>query len=149
MGTGYGPLIKKLVTKTVNHNAIEIRLQEDYDTPKASAKRRREILVESATDAGLIVDEKFDAKAIESIPEDAIGTKPTGPQKSSGSNGQTSPKEPKQRHADPPPKPPAKDPPPPEDPPAAAPIQVVVQVDGSKMEPAQLAELIRLLREPK
>jgi hypothetical protein len=29
-----------------------------------------------------------------------------------------------------------------------APIQVVVQVDGSKMEPVKIAELVKLLRSP-
>jgi hypothetical protein len=141
MGTGFGPVIKLFSTRKVKDSVIEARLKDDCNASESSVENLREVLVESATEAGLVVDGKFDATAIESVADDEIGPKP-GP-RSRKSPDQTS-KAPRPPAKDPPPE---KDPPPPKEPPAAvnSPIQVVVQVDGSKMEPAKLAELIRLL----
>lgn len=149
MATGFGPIIGSLPTRQVSGKVIEGRLKSDYSATDSGAKILSAVLVDSATDAGLIVNDKFDAQAIESVDAAAVGPgAPTAKKKSQAPapDGKTATK----RQHPPPPKAPKTDPPPP-DPSAqvAAPVQVVVQLDASKMEPAKIAELIRILQEPK
>lgn len=66
MATGFGP-IGSLPTRTVSTKVIEARLKSDYSAPESSVESLCKVLIESAKDVGLIVNEKFDAKAIESV----------------------------------------------------------------------------------
>ena len=149
MATGFGPIIKSLATRPVTPSIIESRLQSDHGATASGAKTSASVLVKSAEDAGLIVNEKFDAQAIESVNSAEIGPKAasrssstasssaSSKQSSSTQKKTTTVKEPKPNPGKP--KPPTGD---------QVPIQVVVQVDGSKMEPAKIAELVKLLRSP-
>jgi hypothetical protein len=153
MATGFGPIIASLSTRQVTPNIIESRLKSDHGASESGAKTGASILVKSAEDAGLVVNEKFDAKAIESVDSKDIGPRATGSGSDSTASRQGSAAQKKtQAGKTAKPDPPKPDPPKP-DPPAPpveqqAPVQVVVQLDGSKMEPAKIAELIKLLRTP-
>ena len=147
MSTGFGPIIGTLATRQVAINIIESRLKSDHGATESGAATLASVLVQSAEDAGLIVNDKFDAQAIESVDSEEIGPKETN-SSSSASSSATSKKGPsaqkkttavKDLKPDGKPKPPAGE---------EMPIQVVVQVDGSKMEPAKIAELVKLLRSP-
>jgi hypothetical protein len=148
MGTGFGPVIQSFSSKLVNDAAIEARLEDDCGVPKKSAPELRAVLVGSAEDAGLIAGNKFAPEAIESVSEEDIGSvsttpknqgeeaargtkpverKPDSAPSNSGSAGRHSDA---QRHT------------------PAPPPQIILQVDASKLEPIQLAELIKALREP-
>lgn len=150
MATGFGQIIKSLSTRQVTPSIIESRLQNDHGATASGAKTTAAVLIESAEDAGLIVNDRFDAQAIESVNPDDVGPKASS-SSSGGSNSSTSSKQssPAQKKTpkvkEPKPDPPKPDPP---KPPTGeqTPIQVVVQVDGSKMEPAKIAELVKLLR---
>jgi hypothetical protein len=148
MSTGFGPIIDSLKTRPVNVSLIESRLTSDHAATPSGAKTSAAALVESAEEAGLIVDDKFDAEAIESVDRDEIGPKATD----NGSGATPSKKAPSAQKKTsevetPKPDPPKPDPPKPSTAGQTS-IQVVVQVDGSKMEPAKIAELVKLLREP-
>jgi len=145
MATGFGPIIESLSTRPVTPSIIESRLQSDHGATASGAKTSASVLVKSAEDAGLIADGKFDAQAIESVDSAEIG--PRAPSKASTSTSSqkdsstqkktTVVKDPKPEPVEP--KLPIRE---------ETPIQVVVQVDGSKMEPARIAELVKLLRSP-
>lgn len=143
MATGFGSIIGSLATRPVSPKILEGRLKSDYSVNETSADTLCKVLIESAEDAGLVADGKFDAKAIESVdtatvvPQEATAKKPVV---SDGGRA-------RQRNT--PPSKSSKDPPKPDSPTrTVAPVQVVVQLDGSKMEPAKIAELVRLLQEP-
>lgn len=153
MATGFGPIIASLPTRPVTLSIIESRLQSDHGASESGAKTMASVLVESAEDAGLIVNDKFDARAIESVDAKDIGSKGTGNNADPASSKRASSAQKKTpagktEKPDPPkPDPPNPDPPAPQGT-GQAPVQVVVQLDGSKMEPAKIAELIKLLRDP-
>jgi hypothetical protein len=146
MATGFGPIIDSLATRPVTPSIIESRMTSDHGATASGAKTSASVLVKSAEDAGLIVNDKFDAQAIESVDSAEIGPKVAASSGSSSTASKPSSiaqkkttvvKEPKPDPGKP--KPPIGD---------QTPIQVVVQVDGSKMEPAKIAELVKLLRDP-
>jgi hypothetical protein len=145
MGTGFGPVIQSFSSKLVNDAAIEARLQDDCGVPEKSAPALRAVLVSSAEDAGLISGNKFDPEAIESVSEEDVGSVAASPpaQGKQGTNGAKRDAS-KERSA------PKKETPPPspESPPpvSQAPVQIIFQVDASKMDPGQLADLITALR---
>jgi hypothetical protein len=148
MGTGFGPIIGSFSSKRVNEAAIEARLQDDWSVPEGSAPDLRKVLVDSAQDAGLIANSKFDPAAIESVPEEDVSsvTKPSSNStEKSGRNGSSGGSSSSGK------KPASGDKERPVDPPQAttSPVQVVVQVDASKLEPEQIGELIRALQQPK
>jgi hypothetical protein len=148
MSTGFGPIIGSLATRQVAINIIESRLKSDHGATESGAATLASVLVRSAEDAGLIVNEKFDAHAIESVDPEEIGPKAAS-SSSSASSSRTSRKSPSTQKKtavvkDPKPNPGKPKPPTGEE----APIQVVVQVDGSNMEPVKIAELVKLLRNP-
>jgi hypothetical protein len=72
MSTGFGAVIKKLATRKAAADVVALRLQEDQGLPEAGALDRARLLVTAATDAGLVVDERFNAEAIEDT-IDAVG----------------------------------------------------------------------------
>jgi hypothetical protein len=149
MGTGFGPIISTFSSKRVNEDAIEARLQDDWSVPEGSAPDLRKVLVESAEDAGLISDGKFDPAAIESVSEDQLEAPEKPPNRAEksthknagksvhheGTSGSGKVEEPvsskgRSRSS-------ALD---------APPIQVLVRIDAGSLDPVQLAELIRELQ---
>jgi hypothetical protein len=149
MSTGFGPIIASLPTRQVSENVISIiqsRLKSDHGATESSAEALASVLVQSAEDSGLIANGKFDAHAIESVDSEEIGPKASS-KKASQSSADTSKKSSSAQKKTPPAKEPKPDPPKVENHLGnPTPIQVVVQVDGSKMEPAKIAELVKLLR---
>lgn len=65
MGTAFGPIIKKLMTRQADASIVAVRFQEDQGLSEGPAKNRAAILVKAAEEAQLIVDGRFDAEAIE------------------------------------------------------------------------------------
>jgi hypothetical protein len=148
MGTGFGPIISSFSSKLVNEAAIEARLQDDWNVPEGSAPDLRKVLIDSAQDAGLIANSKFDPAAIESVPEEDMSpaAKPASSRtEKTGSNGSSSGASSSGKKSV------TKEEEPPADPPPAtpSPVQIVVQVDASKLDPKQVAELIRALQQPR
>jgi hypothetical protein len=147
MATGFGPIISTFSSKRVNDGAIEARLQDDWQVPEGSAPELRKVLIDSAEDAGLISDSKFDPAAIESVPAEQVDPpeKPRQERKAEPEGRSTSSSGGRKKSDDTPePKrtPNRLDTPEPVTPP----VQVVLQIDASSLDPAQLAELIREIR---
>jgi hypothetical protein len=145
MGTGFGPVIQSFSSKLVNPAAIEARLQGDCGVREESAPGLRAVLVSSAEDAGLISGNKFDPEAIESVSDEDVGSVATSTarttQSASGSKGDAGKEKPARE------KKPSSPKPDPEAPSSGPPVQIVLQVDASKMDPTQLAKLITALRQ--
>lgn len=162
MSTGFGVIIKRLMTRKADAEVVAFRLQEDQDLPEKASKERAKVVVKAATDSGLVTDDRFDAAAIEDTIEivgepsapDAPTTKPAGskpaapkpkaePEKPKGENpatttsastaagkeGRTSKQEPKVPFEG-----------------ATAPVQVVLNIDASKLSAKEVAEIVRELR---
>jgi hypothetical protein len=153
MATTFGPVIHSLRGRPVSDNTISLRLQADYGAPEASAPSIAKALVDSATRAGLISDDRFDAAAIESaasampasdeVPQPKQRTKEraskttTPPKKdqqqqqqqaqTKEQNGKTVEEEAR---------------------PFVPGVQVVVKIDASSLTPQQIAELVRALQAP-
>jgi hypothetical protein len=143
MGTGYGPVIQSFSSKLVNQAAVEARLQDDCGVPEKSAPDLREVLVNSAEDAGLISGNKFDPAAIESVADGDVESNDSHAKRSTNSGRKSdaaTDEKAVQKKA-------LRKPPPDQQNSSQSPVQIVLQVDASKMDPAQLAELIRALRE--
>jgi hypothetical protein len=147
MATGFGPIIASLATRQVAPNIIESRLKNDHGATDSGAKTSAAVLVSSAKDAGLINNDKFDARAIESVDSKDIAQS-SGSGSESDSTKETSSAQ-KKTAVVKSPKSGRLDPDPPSDPATRKqlPIQVVVQVDGSKMDPDKIADLVKLLRD--
>lgn len=140
MGTGFGPVIRLLSSRPVVDSAIEGRLEEDFGVPNSSVKKRKDVLLASAEEAGLIQDGKFDPEAIESVSIE----QPAASDASKKSKRPTKPQ----------PKPAIKQ----EEPliretvepidrdRAGHGVQVVLNIDASKLSPQDLGDLIRELR---
>lgn len=73
MSTGFRPIIDRFSTRPVNEVAIAGLLREEFEAPEDRTKALASVLVEVATDAGLIIDGKFNAAPIEQALE-AVGT---------------------------------------------------------------------------
>jgi hypothetical protein len=145
MGTGFGSVIQSFSSKLVNDAAIEARLQDDCGVTEGSAADLRAVLVSSAEDAGLISSNKFDPEAIESVADEHVGSVPVDPadqvaSPDGGKGGAEKKKAPTKKQS-------SELKAEPQIASTGTPVQVVVQVDGSKMDPTQLAELIKALRE--
>jgi hypothetical protein len=124
-----------------------VRLKNDCEAADSALENLSDVLIASSEDAGLILNGKFDAAAIESVPKEDVGPKTQAPKRErkqpSRSNGGS---EARQQTSPPPPPPlPQKEPEPPNVMPVP-PVQIVVQIDASKMNPPQVAELIRALQ---
>jgi hypothetical protein len=150
MSTGFGPIIASLPTRQVSENVISIiqsRLKSDHGATESSAETLASVLVKSAEDSGLIANERFDAQAIESVDSEEIGPKAPS-KKAAPSSADTSKKSSSAQKKTPPAKEPKHPDPPNVEHPVVeqTPIQVIVQVDGSKMDPAKITELVKLLR---
>ncbi len=65
MATGFGAVVKKLMTHKADPEIVAIRLQEDQGLAVGPATERAKVLVKAAKAAGLVSDDKFDAGAIE------------------------------------------------------------------------------------
>ena len=153
MGTTFGPILFSLRARVANEAIVSSRLQGDYGVPQASADHVASVLVDSAQEAGLMRDGKFDAVAIEANESVMPATTPTSTTSDSPTRPKTTspaPKEPGGRRASS----------------AGAdhvkaevkndkeatlpfvpPVQVVINVDASQLTPQQIAELVKALQE--
>jgi hypothetical protein len=152
MSTTFGPIIHSLRGRTVNEATVALRVQGDYGAPEASAPKIAGALVESATEAGLIADDRFDAAAIEAyaefIPEEVPPAKGTAATRQNGTQSQTggrAPTTPKERKPDRGQNGKKEEV---SQPPFVPGVQVVVNIDASNLTPAQIAELVRALQAP-
>ncbi len=154
MATGFGATIKQMRTHKADVEIVAVRLADDRGLSEGSANERAKVLVKAATDAGLIVNERFNAEVIEDALE-AVG-EPRAPRvtvKATSKRG--APKAPARQKA-------VEDgnggiatekeggaemePTGPFVRAAAAPLQVVLQVDATKLDASKIGEIIQELR---
>lgn len=147
MSTTFGPILHSLRGRPVNAAILSSRLQGDYAVPVTSADHVASVLVDSATEAGLVANGSFDAVAIEAhtalLPE-------TVPPSAAGGRGAT----PKPAAAPPVVKA-AKEPSteqgavlPGGTSPLAPAVQIVIKIDAASLSPGEIAELVRALHAP-
>jgi hypothetical protein len=146
ISTSFGPLILSLRGRPVNESAIMLRLQSDFNVPDASAASVATALIDAATQAGLITDDRFDAAAIEAvasaIPSEPPTAEPLSAKPKPEADG-TAPSAATTKRQQPRPKPEVEQPRP-----FVPGVQVVVKVDASNLTPAQIAELVHALQRP-
>lgn len=164
MSTNFGSIIHLLRSQEPKDSVVAARLQDDQDVPAGSAPAVAKTLIAVATEAGLVGENgRFSSSAIEdttealgSLPEpspvtptrkpqtptpkpkpkqDKLETKPNGKPAESTRTELGSPSSSKLRNAGGQ-----------NDPLGAAPVQVVVNVDASKLSAREIAELVRALR---
>jgi hypothetical protein len=155
MSTNFGPIIHSLRGRSVSEDTVALRIENDYGVPKTSAPGVANVLVTSATEAGLMTDSRLDAAVIEQL----ASLMPSPDEVKQNSAQQKQPKPPEQKSAtarvgdevkkqttsarqlgekdreeQPPPFVPG--------------VQVVVNIDASNLTPQQIAELVRALQAP-
>lgn len=155
MSTGLAATINRLRTHKVDEDIISARLQDDLGLAEGTANERAKTLAKAAADAGLAVDGRFNTDAIEDTIE-AVG-EPKAP--TSAAPTQTpKPKATATRT----PAPTAKEttnggdrtsaeegggqPPAPFPQAATAPLQIVLQIDASKLGAEEIGAIVRELR---
>lgn len=147
MSTTFGPIIYTQRGRPVSENTISIRLQSEHNVPEGSAPGVAKALENAAREAELITDNRFDAAAIENLAALMPGPGET-PQTSGAAKRTTS--ERKQRaprtddakektstvgkHTEV------------EERPFVPGVQVVVNIDASKLTPREIAEIVRELQ---
>jgi len=146
MSTTFGSVIRKFVGREPNESTIAARLEDDFGSPAASAGEQATILVKAATEASLVSHGRFDAAAIEGIPEDLTPAVP----ETNGSEPKairTAATTAQQQHKTPKPKP---EKPKPEviireekQSTFAPGVQIMVKVDASGWTPEQVVELVK------
>lgn len=153
MSTTYGPILHSLRGRPVNEAIVSSRLQSDYNVPKASADHVAGVLIASATVAGLVTSDRFDAVAIEA--HEGVLPVSTKVSPTSGASGSAKPADPTPRSSRPKPSqrtPPAANPlvveTAKEPPPFGRGVQIVVKIDATGLTPEQIAELVRSLQAP-
>ncbi|HEY5196235.1 MAG TPA: hypothetical protein VIJ51_04355 [Solirubrobacteraceae bacterium] len=152
MSTGFAATIQQLSTRAVDVDVVAGRLVDDQRLSERSAAERAKVLVKAATAAGIIADGRFDAEGIEdaieavgspSTPDVAVkprpAPKPVAPRPAAGAaaarNGskeggaKTEPPVPFGQAA-----------------PAAAAVQVVLQIDASRLTAEEIGAIVRELR---
>lgn len=164
MSTNYGSIIHLLRSQEPKESVIAARLQDDLNVPDASAPALAKVLIAVAKESGLIAEHgRFSASAIEdatetlgSLPEPPA--KPATPSRSATANPSTPAPGPNGKPA--------------ESrstratttkqndgkgqsnggaqgaPLGVAPVQVIVNVDASKLGAQEIADLVRALRAP-
>jgi hypothetical protein len=94
VSTGFRAILDRFSTSPVNLTAIEGVLEEDLGVPEAQVKKLAKLLVKSAEDAQMIVDNRFQVepieRAIEAVGEITIIAAPK-PNNASKSNGAPKP----------------------------------------------------------
>jgi hypothetical protein len=153
MSTGFAATINRLRTHKADDEIISARLQEDLGLAEGTASERAKTLVKAATDAGLAVDGRFDAEVIEDTIETlgeletptpalkpspkpkitTMKTPPTAPQVPTNNGGASAEEG-------------GEDPPVPFSLAATAPLQVVLHIDASKLDVADIGAIVRELR---
>jgi hypothetical protein len=155
MSTGFAATIKRLRTYKADEEIVSARLQEDLGLAEATATERAKVLVKGATDAGLVVEGRFNTDAIEDTIEvvgepqaptptvarlapkpkaDVPKTPPSTPKVTSNAGG--SPRAEGGGDHPPAPFPQA----------APAPLQIVLQIDASKLGAEEIGAIVRELR---
>jgi hypothetical protein len=165
VSTGFRSIIARFSTRPANQGAIAGILREDFGVPEAStATAAAELLISLATEAGFIVGGSFKAApieaAMEAVPAGGNGKAPAGARAQVSSATKPKPPAPKpavRGQSAPKPAAPSADgqgavtDPASEGqagPFALAPVQVVVNVDATKLTGEQIAGLVRALRAP-
>lgn len=153
MSTGFGSVIKRLVTRKADAEIVAVRLQEDQGLLQGPATERAKVLVKAAGDAGLVANERFDAAAIEDtiavIGEPTITATAKAPSAAAtaakrntappverpANTSEAARKEGRTREK-------------PDVPfePGATSLQVVLQIDASKLGAKEIAAIVRELR---
>lgn len=72
VSTGFGVILNRFSTNPVNLAAIEGVLEEDLGVPESQVKKLAKVLVKSAADAEMVIEDRFQIEAIEPAIE-AIG----------------------------------------------------------------------------
>jgi hypothetical protein len=72
VSTGFGVILNRFSTNPVNVLAIEGVLEEDLDVPESQVKKLAKVLVRSAEDAEMVIEDRFQIEAIEPAIE-AVG----------------------------------------------------------------------------
>jgi hypothetical protein len=147
MSTTFGPVIHSLRGRTVDENTVALRLQQDYGVPQSSAPNVARALVDAATQAELIADDRFDAAAIEAVAS-VMPSKDEQPARQARES-----KAPKESQAakkqesvrQQPPVTTVKEE---QARPFVPGVQVVVKIDASSLSPTEIAELVRTLQAP-
>jgi hypothetical protein len=154
MASGFGATINQLRTHIADVEVVAVRLADDQGLNQASAAERAKVLVKAAADVHLIVNERFNADAIEDAvhkvgepdpPSVTVKAKPkpkVDPSRSptaSGDRAAATPSERKEGGS-------VQKPTGPFEQAAPAPLQVVVQIDASKITAREIGDIVRELR---
>jgi hypothetical protein len=155
MSTTFGPILFSLRSRMANEAIVSSRLQGDYGVPPASADHVAGVLIESAKEAGLLSEGKFDAVAIEAhesvLPSTTTATaaatattngstttpastpkkEPSKKRSAAGAQANTTEKNSTEVT-----------------PPFVTAVQVVINVDASKLSAQEIAELVKALQSP-
>jgi hypothetical protein len=153
MSSAFGPIIHSLRGRPVNENTIALRLGAEYEVPQGTVARVARVLVESATQAGLMTDGRLDAAAVEALADimpsrDEQGS--VAPRAPKTPRGEPERKEPGQRttqrvsHREQASTRRSGD----DQSPFVPNVQVVVKVEASNLTPVEIAELVRALQAP-
>jgi hypothetical protein len=103
MSTNFGRLIHMLRGREASDRTITARLRDDFQVPADAASRLATMLLESAEQAGLVSNGRFDVGAIEQhadvVPSGDLTVRPAAPRRASGngrgpeaSRGRTQPR---------------------------------------------------------
>ena len=146
MSTNFGPILHSLRARVANEAIVSSRLQGDFGVPAASAEYLAGVLIESAEQAGLMTDGRFDAVTIEnhaSVLPAPTQARPSSPPSSASSITAVKPKTEQKGQA-------------PDmrvqeestGPFVAPPVQIVLNLDASKLSAEQIATLVKALQTP-
>lgn len=155
MSTGFGSVIKRLATHRADASIVAVRFQEDQGLKEGPATERGKVLVKAARDAGLVANDRFDAAAIEDTIE-VVG-EPTAPAAPVSKPAATKAAPTRKQQGDEPktttsatgnagkegrtrkePEVPFEQ--------SIAPVQVVLNIDASKLSASEIAAIMRELR---
>jgi hypothetical protein len=157
VSTGFSVILNRFSTNPVNLPAIEGVLEEDLGVPESQVKKLAQVLVKSAADAEMVIDDRFQIEAIEPAIE-AVGEitvtaahKPASNRtgKANGAAAKAPPAAPL-RKTTPKPKPAA---------PTAQKVEaegrsgpfgvsVEIKIDAKEHTPLEIGEIVRQVREP-
>lgn len=155
--TGFRAILDRFSTSPVNMTAIEGVLEEDLLVPEKQVKKLAKVLVKSAEEAEMIVDNRFQITAIEpaieavgeitvtATPKPNAGAKRNGAGKSNGASAPAAPL----RQTPPTPKTPAPIVQKVEAEGKAGPfaVSVEIKIDAKEHTPKEIGEIVREVRE--
>jgi hypothetical protein len=145
MSTTFGPIIYSLRGRAVNETAIALRVRQDHNANEAAAPTIARALVESAKQADLVANDRFDAAAIEAVAnvipsgEESASPASTGKKEKPERRTETKQEAAKKQQAESAAKEGTASP-------FVSGVQVVVKIDASNLTPLEIAELVRALQ---